>query len=88
MKQSRESSPPSNLELIVVQFDLAHESIRVESGSRRRVKERDESATFFGQDLDVLDRSKAHLTQKFVDRGVRGQVADVDSPPLQGSEAS
>lgn len=71
-----------------MQTNLAHESVRVESGGGGGVEERDEGATLLGKDLDALDWAEADLTEQLVDRGVRRKVANVDSPSLSSAEAS
>lgn len=77
-------APPADLEVMVMQADLAHQRIRVERRRGIRFEERDERAALLGQNADVLDRTEADLRQELVNRCVRRKVADVDRSGLWG----
>lgn len=80
---------PAELEVLIVQTNLAHERVGMERSGGRRVEEADEGAALLGEDLDRVDGAEANLAEELVDGGVRGKVADVDGASLQSeSEVS
>ena len=68
---------PSDLQLLPMKLDLAHQGIGMKRSSCSRIQERDERAVLLREYLDRVDGAEADLAEELVDRGIRWKIAYV-----------